>query len=356
MTSVSTSAQFLRMQANNLQLQQRLAELSEQVSTQKKSTDFAGLGSGARVSITLRGELTELKSYIENIDAAKLRLTTQVEAMERINQLAKDLSVEMIKLQSDPNANAAVVNDIARRGYDELVSLMNTQVQGRYVFAGGDSGNPPLPSAGADALFAQVAADLNAPVTNAAASFATTHATVAQRGWFSTTVDPDTTTPPVPAVPATTARIDRGLDVQYGVTVTNGTLSDDVTLPGDLPYFREVLHAFAAAANIDQPADPTNAAELAEFRSYLQQTQQALDRAAKTMDAEIGGLGSAGERMDAVKNRHKDMEVVLKRGLGDVEDVDAAEVITKFQLTQALLEASYRVTSTLNRVTLNDFL
>lgn len=353
MTSVSTSAQFLRMQANNLQLQQRLAELGEQVSTQKRSSDFAGLGSGARVSITLRGELAELQSYVGNIDAAKLRLTTQVESMERINQLAKDLSVELIKLQSDPNAEVAIVNDIARRGYDELVSLMNTQVQGRYVFAGGDSATAPMPKSGADALFAQVATDLNGPVTNAATSFATTHVTVAQRGWFSATIDPDTSTPPVPTVPAATARIDRGLDIEYGVTVTNGTLSDDVALPGDLPYFREILHAFAAAANVDQPTDPT---ELAEFRSYLQQTQQALDRASTSLDTEVGALGSAGERMNTVKNRHEDMKVLLNEGVSDVEDVDAAEVITKFQLTQSLLEASYRVTSTLNRVTLNDFL
>lgn len=353
MTSVSTSAQFLRMQANNLQLQQRLAELSEQVATQKRSTDFGGLGSGARVSITLRGELGELESYVENIDAAKLRLTTQVEAMERVNQLAKDLSVELIKLQSDPNAEVAVVNDIARRGYDELVSLMNTQVQGRYVFAGGDSANAPLPRSGADALFAQVAADLAAPVTDAAVSFAATHASVAQRGWFSPTIDPDTSAPPVPAVPAAVTRIDRGLDIEYGVTVTNGTLSDDVALPGDLPYFREILHAFAAAANVDKPTGP---AELAEFRSYLQQTQQALDRATVSMDAEVGALGSAGARMETVKNRHEDMKVLLSEGVGDVEDVDPAEAITKFQLTQSLLEASYRVTSTLNRVTLNDFL
>ncbi|HSK41727.1 MAG TPA: flagellin [Arenibaculum sp.] len=353
MNTVSTGAQFVRMQANNLALQERLARLSDQVATQKVSSDFAGLGSGARVSINLRGELKELDTYSRNIAGAQLRLTTQVEAMERIGQLAKDLSVELIKLQSDPNAEVAVVNQIARQGYQELTSLLNAKVDGRYVFAGGDGANPPLPAARADALFAQTATDLTGPITNAATSLATTRATAAQRGWFADTIDPDTGVPPVPVVPAVSARVDRDLDLEYGVPATNGVYSDDVDLTQDLPYFREFLHAFAAAANVDKPTTP---AELDELRGYLQQVQQGVDRATKRLDEEVGALGALGSRMKTIDDRHKDLAVHLQRGVSDVEDVDMAAAITKLQLVQTQLQASYRVTSSLNQVNLNDFL
>lgn len=353
MNTVSTGAQFVRMQANNLMLQERLAKLSDQVATQKVSSDFAGLGSGARVSINLRGELKELDTYARNISGAQLRLTTQVEAMERIGQLAKELSVELIKLQSDPNAEVAVVNQIAQQGYQELTSLLNAKVDGRYVFAGGDSANAPLPAAGADALFAQIAADLPGPITNAATSLATTRGRLAQDDWFADTIDPDTTAPPVPVVPPVSARVDRDLDLEYGVLATNGVYSDDVDLTEDLPYFREFLHAFAAAANVDKPTTP---AELDEFRGYLDQVRQGVDRATGRLDEEVGALGALGSRMKAIDDRHKDLALHLRSGVSDVEDVDMAAAITKLQLVQTQLQASYRVTSSLNQVNLNDFL
>ncbi|HEV7367949.1 flagellin [Arenibaculum sp.] len=353
MTSVSTSGQFQRIQANNLALQERMAQLRDQVATQKKANDFGGLGSGARVSISLRGEMKELESYTRNIDVARLRLTTQVEAMERIGALAKELNGELIKLQSDPHGDASVVNRIAENGYREIVSLLNAKVNDRYVFAGGDASTAPLPQAGADALFAQIDADLNGPIANAATSLTTTRTTVASRGWFAASIDPDTSVPPVPTVPPVTVRADRSLDLEYGVLATNGTFSDNVVPANDLPYFREVLHAFATAAHIDQPTTP---AELTEFRTYLGSTQQALSRATGELDREVGGLGSVGERLDGIAKAHKDLTVHLQRGVSDVEDVDMADAITRLQLVQSQLEASYRVTTTLNRVSLSDFL
>lgn len=353
MTSISTSGQFQRIQANNLALQERLAQLRDQVSTQKKANDFGGLGSGARVSISLRGELKELESYTRNIDAARLRLTTQVEAMERIGALAKELNTELIKLQSDPHGDASVVNRIAENGYREIVSLLNAKVNDRYVFAGGDAATAPLPQAGADALFAQIATDLNGPIADAATALATTRATVASRGWFADSIDPDTSTPPVPTVPPVTVRADRNLDLEYGVLATNGTFSDDVVVADGLPYFREILHAFATAAHVDQPTGP---AELDEFRTFLGDAQQALTRATDALDREVGGLGTVGKRLDGIENAHEDLSVHLQRGVSDVEDVDMAEAITKLQLVMSQLEASYRVTSSVNRVTLNDFL
>ena len=60
--------------------------------------------------------------------------------------------------------------------------------------------------------------------------------------------------------------------------------------------------------------------------------------------------------MKALDTQHDETTVTLKQGIGDVEDVDMAETISKLQLVQTQLQASYKVTATLQKVNLIDFI
>lgn len=379
MTSISTSGQFFRMRTNNLDVQERLAELRDQVATQKKTTVYGGLGGDTRVSIGLRAEVRELETYRANVDAARLRASTAVETLERVSKVAKDMSVELIKLQSDVNGDPAILRDIARRAFEELKGLYNTRANGEYVLAGTDRDNPPLPVDSADDMLAAIEADFQTAELDPLAS--PNRALVAShfraRGLQPTSPPIGVALPPLAAasqvfsnaleeplatnvVDRGTARVDRGLDVTYGVLATGGSAAADIAAPGSdaappgaLPALREILRGIASIVALPTPA---NEPEVASMKAFAAQVQRGLDGAAREVDQDVGRLGSAMKHMDAVANRHKDVELVLTQGVKDVEDVDMAEAITRLQLTQTQLEASYRATASLNRTNLNDYL
>src|SRR3954453_18906644 len=144
MTSISTSGQFFRIQTQNLAIQARMTEYSEQSSTGKKGTVYGALGSDVRQSIDLRGNVEELKTYQENIATAQLRVSGAVETMDRIKNVARDVRDQLTKLSGNPPPDQTVVKDIATRGYNEVAQLLNTKVDGRYIFAGSDIDNPPF--------------------------------------------------------------------------------------------------------------------------------------------------------------------------------------------------------------------
>jgi flagellar hook-associated protein 3 FlgL len=344
MTSISTSGQFFRIQTQNLAIQARMTEYSEQSSTGKKGTVYGALGSDVRQSIDLRGNVEELDTYQKNIATAQLRVSGAVETMDRIKDVARDVRDQLTKLSGNPPPDQTVVKDIAKRGYDEVAQLLNTKVDGRYIFAGSDIDNPPFPNA--DQFFTDVQTQVNNYAANGApATLTATTAIATDNTYFSTALQAADPSP-------LKARVDRNLDISYQVRA-NGPESP--TPPaGQIEPFREILRSLATAANLSY--DTTKPASFNDFQSLLNTTRTSLDTAAKLVDNHVGILGSASARMKALDAQHDETTVTLKQGVGDVEDVDMAETISKLQLVQTQLQASYKVTATLQKVNLIDFI
>ena len=344
MTSISTSGQFFRIQNQNLAIQERLTLYSEQSATGKKGTVYGALGSDVRQSIDLRGNVVELDTYQKNIATAQLRVTSAIDTMDRIKGVARDVRDQLTKLSGNPPPDQTVVKDIARRGYDEVAQLLNTKVDGRYIFAGSDIDNPPFPDAAQ--FFTDVQTDVNNyAVTGAAATVAATTTIATNDTYFSTALQAADPSP-------LKARVDRNLDLSYQVRA-NGPESP-APPAGQIEPFREILRSLTTAANLTY--DKTNPASFNDFQSLLTTTRTSLDTAAKNVDNHVGILGTTAARLKALDTQHDETMVTLKTGVGDVEDVDMAETISKLQMIQIQLEASYKVTATLQKISLIDFM
>jgi flagellar hook-associated protein 3 FlgL len=344
MTSISTSGQFFRIQTQNLAIQARMTEYSEQSSTGKKGTVYGALGSDVRQSIDLRGNVEELKTYQKNIATAQLRVTSAVESMDRIKDIARDVRDQLTKLSGNPPPDQTVVKDIARRGFDEVAQVLNTKVEGRYIFAGSDINNPPFPNA--SQFFTDIQTQVNNYAANGApATVTATTAIATSNGYFSTALQAADPSP-------LSARVDRNLDLSYQVRA-NGPESPPPPA-GQIEPFREILRSLATAANLTY--DKANPASFNDFQSLLTTTRTSLDTAAKNVDNHVGILGTTAARLKALDTQHDETKVTLKTSVGDVEDVDMAETISKLQLVQTQLQASYKVTAALQKVNLIDFI
>jgi flagellar hook-associated protein 3 FlgL len=352
MTSISTSGQFFRIQTQNLAIQARMTEYSEQTSTGKKGTVYGALGSDVRQSIDLRGHVNELDTYQKNIATAQLRVTSAIDTMDRIKDVARDVRDQLTKLSGNPPPDQTVVKDIAQRGYNEVAQLLNTKVEGRYIFAGSDIGNQPFPNAGQ--FFTDIQTQVNNYAANGALATVTATTAIATEAngitYFSTALQ---TADPSPL----SARVDRNLDLSYQVRANGPEFPPPPAPPppaGQIEPFREILRSLATAANLTY--DPAIPASFNDFQSLLTTTRTSLDTAAKNVDNHVGILGSTAARMKALDTQHDETMVTLKQGIGDVEDVDMAETISKLQLVQTQLQASYKVTATLQKVNLIDFI
>jgi flagellar hook-associated protein 3 FlgL len=347
MTSISTSGQFFRIQTQNLAIQARMTEYSEQSSTGKKGTVYGALGSDVRQSIDLRGNVVELDTYQKNIATAQLRVTSAVASMDRIKNIARDVRDQLTKLSGNPPPDQTVVKEIARRGYDEVAQVLNTKVEGRYIFAGSDIDTQPFPNA--TQFFDAIKTEVNAyPANGATVTLDETKKVATEANgieYFSASLQADDPSP-------LSARVDRNLDISYQVRANGPEMP--VPPAGQIAPFREILRSLATAANLSY--DTTNPASFNDFQSLLTTTRTSLDTAAKSVDNHVGILGSAAARMKALNTQHDETTVTLKTSVGDVEDVDMAETISKLQLVQTQLQASYKVTATLQKVNLIDFI
>ena len=173
---ISNITQFNRLQSSLRELNAGLAIAEEQISTGKRATRFSGLtGNNARISIELRTAISTRETYIDNINATKLRADVANAALLEMQTVATDLRVELIKQTQDLyKENLPIMNEFAKTQIDRLANLLNSQVAGVFVFSGPASNKPPI--ADSDAIKTNFANSVNTVVdatTNTAATIQT---------------------------------------------------------------------------------------------------------------------------------------------------------------------------------------
>ena len=128
-------------------MQDRFADLQIQLATGKRTSTLSGLGTDRNYDLTLRARLGRIDSYKNTIQTVNLRLDFYDNAMIRLDQIEADArtsaspggyGTDGINLTTSPSLSEARL--------DEVLSLLNTQVSGRYLFGGSITDQPPVAS------------------------------------------------------------------------------------------------------------------------------------------------------------------------------------------------------------------
>ena len=98
--------------------------------------------------------------------------------------------------------------------------------------------------------------------------------------------------------------------------------------------------------------DPAQVALGADLQAVIAGARGALASASEALSQEQGLLGSVEKRLDGMKVAHGELTVALRLQLSSIEEVDAAEAITRLQATQTQLETSYQAISALGSLSL----
>lgn len=285
----------------------------------KVSDHYAGLGGGLRTSLDVRPALAHVQTWQANISAASGRLELTQSALKQIASIAQDFYAKANSINQLGTSEAGSVAAGAKVALQQVAQLLNTQDgSGNYVFAGQDTGNPPVPNTD--------------PVVVGAALLAS-----------------DTAVPPFSASIGTATpeiEVGAGQRVSVGVLANQNTLATSAA-PTTGSYMRDVMRALASLTTVtDAPGSEVVAAD-AHARLYS---------AISAMADESGTLGDVQASLTARKTTLAATETALTRQVSDAEDVDMAATLTKMTALQTQLQASYQIIAALKGLSLATYL
>lgn len=332
------------MAADQARLRRDIETLTRQVSTGQRGEVHGALGQEARRALDLRGELARRAAYVTAAETALGRMGAAQGVLARIESLVSDLAAEAARARTLGAVGVEPLARSARAALEEAAALLNTRHGNEYLFGGSDLASPPVPDAAniaAGPLAGAIATAVAAlDPLNAAAVLADTAAAAMAplTRPFSAHLEGPALTEPR-----------RALQIADGERVAWGVLaSQDAAGEVALSWGRELLRGFATLAALT----PLSAQQGAGYDELLAGVARDLTAAARGLAQERGVLGAAERRIEAARERHKDVEVALRAQLGAIEEVDLAEASTRLRQTELRLEASYGATANVARLSL----
>lgn len=132
------SSQSLLQAAMRIQVKQ--AEATLQQASGQVSDDYGGLGAKAGSVVSLQASVTRSKAYGDAANTASTRVETMYNA---VGSIVDDLTSFKATLASS-TISSDTLQTTAQSTLESVVSLMNTQLDGRYLFAGSAIDTEPV--------------------------------------------------------------------------------------------------------------------------------------------------------------------------------------------------------------------
>lgn len=124
-------------------LQGNLATLQQQVSSGRKSQDFAGIAGEAMQYMQLEDKLLRIDRYLANNQLAKVRLDSTNTALSQVIETATQLKTLISQRRSHPGADTSFSTQMTDL-WQTLAAQLNITVGGRYLFSGAAIDTAPV--------------------------------------------------------------------------------------------------------------------------------------------------------------------------------------------------------------------
>lgn len=298
---VSTHGLTQTLLDSSLGVQAKYAATSVQQASGMVTSTYGGLGSSASTLISLESTETRLTTWNSNTEIANDRTQAMYSAVgDMIDQLTSLRNTISAAISADSESSTDL-NDTGEALLEDLSELMNTQMDGRYLFAGSNTDTAPVDTSALAAATVPSSADT---------SYYTGDSEEAS------------------------VRVSEEQTITYGVTA-------------DGSGFEEALRAANIIANMT--TSPVDSDALNE----------AYDLATEAMDALLAvqaGLSVTSSRLESAMTRQEDSLTLLDTMQSNIKDVDSAALAVKLSEYEAQLTASYSALSTVSKLNLVDYL
>ncbi len=294
---VATFALSSSLMNHALTTQAKLAEKQTQEASGLVSSDYGGLGTDAGKLVDLEVSLSRAQAYADAATQATKRVEVMYSATGSIVDALIDARTTLSSASVDTE-DLVAVQETAASLLEEVVSLLNTQYEGRYLFAGTDTLEAPVDLSGYTAVDADTA-------------------DTGYYGGDSTIIS---------------VKVDADRTVSYGVTADNEA-------------FEKTIRVLSLIADSDTLTD----GDLETLSNLLVEAQD-------EVIAVQSGLSLAAASLENAAAEQEDFVSIAETSIDDLRSADLAEVAVAVAQYETQLEASYAAVGKLSSVSLLDYL
>ena len=318
-TRVSTLAQQQLITSNALRTQRNVNDLQVQIASGKKTQSFSGIADDAGRLVNLKSELSQAEQFIQNITITEKRLDLMAFALDQIEDVARKARTDFAAALNGSAADDIQLSLLAQASLDQVVEVLNTKDDSRFLFAGGAVETKPVNLSNAN---------YTAPAPGSPPTFVQTVETGYYQG---------------DAVLQST-RADDGFNVAYGMNA-------------DESAFEKLIRTLDNVSNVTF-TDPITAQEKTFLSEAMVELTELIDNNGvdKTLSDLRADIGLDRVVLDNIRDKHNDFLQFSQDSIAEIENIDPAEVITSLNFEQIQLEASFTTIARIQTLSLSNFL
>lgn len=301
MTRIASFGQQDVLLQNTLRNQQRLSVTQQQITTGKKANDFGQLAPNTQEALSVRNARASVDAFRSTVQTVQRTTSIYEATLGNIETAVDDARQSVLNALAQKDAEGLMQQ--LEASFGNVIGALNTRINDEFVFSGASTDTPPVVNMSfQDFLALPDPADI---------------------------LQNDST--------KKRALIDEGVELEFG------QLADEVA--GD---FLATLHSLGnapVAGTLDQTEEDLLTVEL-----------NALDQARSDVQSAITRNGLNIRRLEELDVQHAETQDFLGGLIGDIEDINLAEAVTRLNQQQTTIEASFRTIGTLSRLSLLDFI
>lgn len=305
MTRVSDAASHAFMLNSLNKSLDNTRDIQVQISTGKIGDQYGDLGRDSTRLVSLEAERSRTDQFVDNNRIVDLRLQKMESVVAQVTELASDAKQFFVNAGHFENAQEVDLIGQTQGMLESLAGLLNSEHNGRTLFAGARTDTPPVD-------IDNLPADGEFGVDTADAFYYEGDDQVLRH------------------------RASDTLSIDYGVTAAESG-------------FEALIRGLKIAQTADL-SDPDGA---------RQRIDRALDLVNQAID-EIpdirGRIGGSRAVLEKETVRMEDFRLAIDENVGEIENVDLAEAISRLSEQEAQMQASLAALSRLRQVTLANFL
>jgi flagellar hook-associated protein 3 FlgL len=304
---VSTAGNYSAILANLMAAENRQTDAENRVSSQKNGDDLRGFATQAATLTAMKSVDARITNYQAQNTQIAAKLTTQDQALSAVADSATQVRQALANALASGNANTLM--QVVQGQFQTAVNGLNTQFDGKYLFAGGKITTQPVTA---------------------------------------TQLSDLTSGPPIASFFQNDSfQVKAKLD--DNTTVTTGQLADTLGTP--------MMQAFQTLQAFDQgPGGPLNGQLSAAQEAFLTTQMQNWVGIATNLTTQTAQNGLVQKQVDDVAANLVTQKNSLTILIGNITDADMAKAATDLSNAQLSVQASARVLQALQSSSLLNLL
>ncbi len=335
---------------------QRLDTLTQQAGSGLVAGTYGGLGATASISLSLAPSIAHNQAWQSDIGAATGQMQVAQTALTSISAIASTFYADTNELGGLDASNVDSIAAQAQAALSQVAGLLDSTDGTQYVFAGQDSGNPPVPNPDAiwsSGFAAQIQAAVSGLAGSGAAAVIAGTLGIASSNVVGISPFSAALSQPAGSVNALRASVQTGPGQSVPAGIMASANSDVASTGGSTTgsYTRDILRALATLGSLSSSQVNT-----AGFATVVADVRTSLGGAITALNEDAGVMGNRQTQLTATQTQLQDTQDAMSSQLSNVQDVDMAKTLTSLTAAQTQLQASYQLISRVQSLSLVTYL